>query len=94
LREKKKKETMKNKYKFKGDRMYIENDLSFEERKIKGKMNRRAKEERSKGKMKVGRSRVKREMNSIEGSRNEERLRKEGRGQETKDKGTTEQNFG
>jgi len=55
------------------------------------------KKERSKGKeVKIDRDRVK-----IGGKwiawkevENEERLRKEGRGQKTKDKGTTEQNFG
>jgi len=45
-----KKKIMRNKFKLKSDRIYIENDLSFEERKIWKKINRWAKQERSRGK--------------------------------------------
>lgn len=38
--EDKKKEIMSNKNKLKGERIFIENDLSWEERKIQEKMNR------------------------------------------------------
>jgi len=43
-REKVIKEIMKNKYRIKGDKIYIENDLTWEERKIQEKINRCAKE--------------------------------------------------
>jgi len=39
---------MKNKYKLKGGRLFIENDLSFEERKVQEKLSRWAKEIRNK----------------------------------------------
>jgi len=48
---------MKNK--LKEDSLFIENDLSFEERKIQEKLSRWAKEERSKGmEIKIGRGRA------------------------------------
>jgi len=45
---------MKNKYTLKGERIFIENDLSWEERKIQEKMNR-GKETKRQGK---GKSRI------------------------------------
>lgn len=56
-----KKEIMRNKFKLKGDRIYIENDLSWEERKIQEKINKWAKGQKEKGlevKVGVGRVRV------------------------------------
>jgi len=54
-----KKEIMKVKNKLKGDSLFIENDLSFEERKVQEKLSRWAKERRSKGmKIKIGRGRA------------------------------------
>jgi len=51
---------MGRKYKLKGEKMFIENDLSFEERKIQEKMNRWANGKRSIGiEVKVGRGRIK-----------------------------------
>jgi len=59
-REKGKKEIMKNKYKQKGERIFIENDLTYEERKVQEKMGRWAKEKRVGGvEVKIGRGRVK-----------------------------------
>jgi len=55
-----KKEIMRNKYKLKGGKEYIENDLTFEERKIQEKMNRWAKDKRTGGaEVKVGRGKIK-----------------------------------
>jgi len=57
--EKRKKEIMKMKSKLKGDRLFIENDLSFEERKVQEKLSRWAKKRRSKEmKIKIGRGRA------------------------------------
>lgn len=56
----KRKEIMKNKYKLKGEKIFIENDLSQEERKTQEKINRQAKEKKEKGEeVKVGMGRVK-----------------------------------
>lgn len=56
----KKKEIMKNKYKLKGEKIFIENDLSQEERKTQEKINRQTKEKKEKGEeVKVGMGRVK-----------------------------------
>jgi len=58
--EERKKEVMRNKFKLKGGRIFIENDLSFEERKVQEKMSKWAKGKRNEGKeIKVGRGRVK-----------------------------------
>jgi len=55
-----KKEIMKNKYKLKGENLFIENDLSFEDRKVQEKLSRWARGKRSEGiEIKVGRGRVK-----------------------------------
>lgn len=59
--EEKKKEIMKNKSKLKGHRIFIENDLSWEERKVQERINRWVKEKRSKGsdvKISFGRVRI------------------------------------
>jgi len=57
--EKGKKEIMKMKGKLKGDSLFIENDFSFEERKVQKKLSRWAKERRSKGiEIKIGRGRA------------------------------------
>jgi len=47
--EEEKKEIMKRKGKLNGDSLFIENDLSFEERKVQEKLSRWAKEKRNKG---------------------------------------------
>jgi len=53
-----KKEIMKNKYKLKGEKLFIENDLSFEDRKVQEKMSRWARGKRYEGiEVKVGRGR-------------------------------------
>jgi len=39
-----KKEVMRNKFKLKGDKIFIENDLSFDERKVQEKLGRKRKE--------------------------------------------------
>jgi len=44
-----KKELMKNKYRLKGDKIFIENDLSWEERKVQEKINRWIKERKGEG---------------------------------------------
>jgi len=55
-----KKEVMRNKFKLKGDKMFIENDLSFDERKVQEKLGRWAKAEREEGvEVKIGRGRAK-----------------------------------
>jgi len=55
-----KKEVMRNKHKLKGGRIFIENDLSWEERKTQGEINRWAKIQREKGiEVKIGIGRVK-----------------------------------
>lgn len=53
---------MKDKIKLKGDRIFIENDLSWDERKIQEKINKWAKEQKSKKeeiKVELGRVRIK-----------------------------------
>jgi len=47
--EEKKREIMKNKFKLKGQRMFIENDLTYKKRKIQEKMGRWAREKRAGG---------------------------------------------
>ncbi|KYM96955.1 hypothetical protein ALC62_12371 [Cyphomyrmex costatus] len=57
-----KKEVMTNKHKLKGGKIFIENDLSFEDRKIQERINRwvkKRKEEGDGGEIKVGLGRVK-----------------------------------
>jgi len=57
-----KKKVMRNKYRLKGDKIFIENDLSWEERKVQEKINRWVKEQKSKGmeiKVKLKRVRMK-----------------------------------
>lgn len=46
LSEKVKKKVMRNKFKLKGEKIFVKNDLSWEERKIQDKINRWAKTER------------------------------------------------
>lgn len=54
-----KREVMKNKYKLKGGNVFIENDLTWEERKVQEEMRKWANEKRSKGEdIKVGYARV------------------------------------
>lgn len=54
-----KREVMKNKNKLKGGNIYIENDLTWDERKIQEKISRWGKEERGKGKdIKIGLGKV------------------------------------
>lgn len=56
----KKKEIIQNKYILKSETIFIENDLSWEERKIQERMNRWAKDQREKGKdIRIGFGRVK-----------------------------------
>jgi len=60
--EEEKKKIMRNKYRLKGNSFFIENDLSWEERNVQGKINKWAKEQRGKGldiKVGIGRVRVK-----------------------------------
>jgi len=60
--EEEKKEMMKNKYRLKGEKIYIENDLSWEDGNIQVKINKWAKEQKGKRlevKIGVGRVRVK-----------------------------------
>lgn len=57
----KKKEIMMNKDKLRGERVFIENDLSWEERKVQEKINKWAKEKRQRGediKIALGKVRV------------------------------------
>lgn len=57
--EEKKKEVMRNKNKLKGDSIFIENDLSWEERRLQERINRWAREKRMKGvEVKIGLGRV------------------------------------
>jgi len=46
--EKRKKEIMRNKYKLKGEQIFIETDLSWEERNTQAKINNWAKEQKKK----------------------------------------------
>jgi len=60
--EEEKREVMRNKFKLKGDTIYIENDLSWKERNTQVKINKWAKEQKGKSlevKIGVGRVRVK-----------------------------------
>lgn len=62
-KEEEKKEVMKNKNKLKGGNIFIENDLTWEERKLQEKIGKWAKEERNKGreiKMGLGKIRINR----------------------------------
>jgi len=60
INEEGKKDIMKKKYKLKREKLFIENDLSYEERKVQEKMNRWAKGKMSIGiEVKLGRGRVK-----------------------------------
>lgn len=99
--EDKKKEIMSNKNKLKGERIFIENDLSWEERKIQEKMNRWAREKREKGfQVKIGLGRIRiggiwRAWSDIE--REEEKDRRNGEGDEEiggKEKRGKKKNFG
>jgi len=87
-----KKKVMRNKYRLKGNSFFIENDLSWEERNVQGKINKWAKEQRGKGldiKVGIGRVRVKgiwRGWEEIE----KEGLRREGEGTGEGDKGIEE----
>lgn len=57
--EEKKKEIMRNKYKLRGEKFYIENDLSWEERRTQEQITRWAKEQKAKGEeVKVGLGRI------------------------------------
>ena len=54
-----KREIMRNKYKLKGGNIYIENDLSWEERKVQEKLHRWTKEQKEKSvEVRAGRGRV------------------------------------
>jgi len=89
-----KKEIMRNKFKLKGERIFIENDLTYEERKVQERMGRWAREKRVGGvEVKVGRGRVKignrwitwEEIEREERGREEEgRGEKEGEGRENR----------
>lgn len=58
--EKMKWEVMRNKGKLKGEKIFIENDLSWEERRIQERINRWCREEREKDRdVKIGTGRVK-----------------------------------
>jgi len=60
--EEEKKEVMRNKYRLKGENIFIKNDLSWEERNVQVKINRWVKKQKMKGlevKVGVGRVRVK-----------------------------------
>jgi len=59
--EEEKKEVMRNKHRLKGEKIYIENDLSWEERNTQVKINKWAKEQKGRGlevKIGIGRVRV------------------------------------
>jgi len=57
-----KKEIMRNKYKLKGDRIFVENDVSWEERRVQERIIRWAREQKEKGvEIKIGFGRVSRE---------------------------------
>jgi len=100
--EEEKKEVMRNKHRLKGEKIYIENDLSWEERSIQVKINKWAKEQKEKGlevKIGIGRVRVKgvwRTWAEIEkegvGGEGEENMRK-GEGGEERGRRQDEQNF-
>lgn len=58
--EEEKKEIKRNKYKLKGEKVFIENDLSWEERRVQEEMNKWVRKMRERGEEgKVGRGRVK-----------------------------------
>jgi len=92
--EDKKKEIMRNKHKLKGGNIYIENDLSFEDRKIQEKLSKWARGKRSAGiEVKVGRGRVKirdRWM-TWEDIEREERTREEREGIAREDRGARQE---
>lgn len=53
--EEKKEEIMANKNRLRGERIFIKNDLSWEERKVQERINRWAKEKRNRGEdIKIG----------------------------------------
>lgn len=81
--EDKKWEIMQNKYRLRGEQIFIDSDLSWEERKIQERINRWAKEQRGRGReIKVGKGRVK-----VEGrwKKWEEIKQKEGKEREEKE---------
>jgi len=97
-----KREVMSNKFRLKGGNIFVENDLSWEERSIQAKINKWVKEQRGKGlevKAGIGRVRVKgiwRSWKDIE----KDRIGKEGEEEEKdkdkdkgKDKAQRERNF-
>jgi len=95
--EEEKKEIMKNKYKLKGERLFIENELSFEERTVQEKLSRWAKEKRNKGmkvKIERGRARVRGKWITWEEIEKEERTREEKGESEGRSRERKEQNFG
>lgn len=75
--EKVKKEVMRNKFKLKGEKIFIKNDLSWEERKIQDKINRWAKTERKRA---GGKGRIRKSKNEG-GMENMGRDRKGGGGE-------------
>jgi len=84
-----KKEIMRNKYK--GERIFIENDLTYEERKIQEKMGRWARDERVRGvEVKVGRG--SRWISWEEIEREERGREEEGRGEKERE-GRENRNF-
>jgi len=87
INEERKRDIMRQKYKLKGEQMYIENDLSYKERKVQEKMNTWAKGKRSIGiEVKLGRGRVKIRDNRVggyrEGREREGRKDKRGMGED------------
>lgn len=60
--EKVKKEVMRNKFKLKGEKIFIKNDLSWEERKIQDKINRWTKTERKRA---GGKGRIRKRMKGV-----------------------------
>lgn len=69
--EKVKKEVMRNKFKLKGEKIFIKNDLSWEKRKIQDKINRWAKTERKRagGKGRIRKSKNERGMENMDRDR-------------------------
>lgn len=97
----KKKEIMQNKSKLKGGKIFIENDSSWEEKKIRERINRWAKEQREKREeVNIGYGRVKirgiwknwLDINQEEGNRKKNE-RRENEEKEREKKGDKEQNF-
>jgi len=92
-----KREIMRNKFKLKGEKLFIENDLSYEERKMQEKLSRWAKEKKAGGtEVKVGRGRLRIGGKWItwEEIEREEREKREGREEEGERLGEEERNFG